>query len=64
MENHRMDWKMRFKMATNAYLSIIALNVNGLNAPVKRHRSGRLDKKAKKRVIKTIKCGQGMLGSK
>ena len=25
-------------MAVNAYLSIITLNVNGLNAPVKRHR--------------------------
>nr|KAF6460635.1 hypothetical protein HJG59_011538 [Molossus molossus] len=25
-------------MATNKYLSIITLNVNGLNAPIKRHR--------------------------
>ena len=25
-------------MALNSYLSIVALNVNGLNAPVKRHR--------------------------
>ena len=26
------------KMAMNNYLSIITLNVNGLNAPIKRHR--------------------------
>ena len=26
------------KMTTNTYLSIISLNVNGLNAPIKRHR--------------------------
>ena len=26
------------KMATNKYLSIITLNGNGLNAPIKRHR--------------------------
>ena len=33
-------------MAINMYLSIITLNVNGLNAPIKTQ-SGRLDKKAK-----------------
>ena len=33
-------------MAVNIYLSIISLNINGLNAPIKRH-SGRLDKKEK-----------------
>jgi len=27
-----------FKMAINNHLSIITLNVNGLNAPIKRHR--------------------------
>ena len=27
-----------FKIAINTYLSIITLNVNGLNAPIKRHR--------------------------
>ena len=27
------------KMAMNKYLSIITLNVNGLNAPIKRHRT-------------------------
>ena len=26
------------KMATNKYLSIVTSNVNGLNAPIKRHR--------------------------
>ena len=33
-------------MAMNRYLSIIALNVYGLNAPIKRH-TDRLDKKTK-----------------
>ena len=37
-EKHRINWKTRFKMAINTYLSIITLNVSGLNAPVKRHR--------------------------
>ena len=46
MENHRINWKMRFKMAINNHLSIIILNVNGLNAPIRRQ-SGRLDKKAR-----------------
>ena len=32
-EEHRYE-----KMAMNKYLSIITLNVNGLNAPIKRHR--------------------------
>ena len=39
-----INWKKSFKMAINTYLSIITLNVNGLNSPIKRH-SGRLDKK-------------------
>uniref|UniRef100_A0A4X1ULJ6 RNA-directed DNA polymerase n=1 Tax=Sus scrofa TaxID=9823 RepID=A0A4X1ULJ6_PIG len=38
MENHRINWNMRFKMAINNHLSLITLNVNGLNAPIKRHR--------------------------
>ena len=37
-EKHRINWKTRFKMAINTYLSIISLNVNRLNAPIKRHR--------------------------
>ena len=38
MENHRINWNTRFKMAINNHLSIITLNVSGLNAPIKRHR--------------------------
>lgn len=38
MENQRINWNTRFKIAINHHLSIITLNVNGLNAPVKRHR--------------------------
>jgi len=30
--------KARSKMAIGTYLSIITLNVNGLNTPIKRHR--------------------------
>ena len=37
-EKHRINWKTRIKMATNIYLSIITLNVSGLNAPIQRHR--------------------------
>jgi len=33
-----MNWNTRLKMAINNHLSIITLNVNGLNAPIKRHR--------------------------
>ena len=47
MENHRIDWKMRFKMAINIHLSIITLNVNRLNAPIKRHRVAEWIKKQK-----------------
>ena len=34
-QNH---WKARFKMAIKLYLTIINLNANGLNAPIKIHR--------------------------
>ena len=34
-EKHRINWKTRFKMTIITYLSIITLNVNGLNAPIK-----------------------------
>ena len=37
-KNYKNNWKTRFKMATNTYLSIITFNVNGLNALIKRHR--------------------------
>ena len=38
MQNHRINWNRRFKMAINNHLSIITLNVNGLNAQIKRQR--------------------------
>ena len=41
-------------MAINTYLSIITLNVNGLNAPIKRHRVADCIKKQKP----TIHCVQ------
>ena len=47
MENHRINWNMRFKMAINNHLSIITLNVNELNAPIKRHRVAGWIKKQK-----------------
>ena len=46
-EKHKINWKTRFKMAINMYLSIITLNVNGLNAPIKRHRVADWIKKQK-----------------
>ena len=46
-EKHRTNWKTKFKMALNTYLSIITLNVNGLNAPIKRHRVADYIKKQK-----------------
>ena len=33
-----ITWKTRFKKAINTYLSIITLNVSGLNAPMERYR--------------------------
>ena len=44
-ERERERNTSRKKMAMNNYLSIITLNVNGLNAPIKRQKS-RMDKKA------------------
>ena len=38
MENHRINCKTKFKMSINNHLAILTLNVNGLNAPIKRHR--------------------------
>ena len=37
-KQNKINRKTRFKMAINTYLSIITLNVNGLNAPIKRYR--------------------------
>lgn len=35
---------MRFKWTINTYLSVITLNVSGLNAPIKRHRVNWIEK--------------------
>ena len=37
-KNYKINWKTRFRMAINTYLSIFTLNINGLNVPIKRHR--------------------------
>ena len=42
-----INGKTRFKITINTYFSIITLNVNGLNAPIKRHREADWIKKAK-----------------
>ena len=42
-----INWKTRFKITINTYFSIITLNVNGLNAPIKRHRVADWIKKQK-----------------
>ena len=35
---YKINWKTRIKIPLNTYLSILTLNVNGLYAPIKRHR--------------------------
>ena len=37
-KKENINWKTRFKMAINTYLSIITLNVNETNAPIKKLR--------------------------
>ena len=54
-EETQNQLETRFKVATNTYVSIITLNVNELNAPIKRQ-SGRLDKEQEP----TICCLQDM----
>ena len=54
-EKHRINWKTRFKMAINTYLSILTLNVSGLNTLIKRHRVAEWIKKQKP----TMFCLQG-----
>ena len=44
-------WKTRFKMSINKYLSIITLNVNALNAPIRRHRVADWIKKQKPSIF-------------
>ena len=51
METYRINWKMRFTMAINNHLSVITLNVNGLNAPIKRHRVTEWIKKQKPSIF-------------
>ena len=47
-------------MAINTYLSIITLNVNGMNIPIKRHRVADWDKKAKSfNLLPTIHSSWG-----
>ena len=46
-EKNRINWKTRFKMAITKHLSIIILNVNGLNPPNKRNRVADWIKKQK-----------------
>ena len=46
-EKQRIHWKTGFKMSINTYLSIITLNVNGLNAPIERRREADWIKKQK-----------------
>ena len=45
-EKHRINWKTKFKVAINMYLSIITLKVNELDTPIKRHRMADWIKKA------------------
>ena len=49
-KSYKSNQKTNNKMAISAYLPIITLNVNGLNAPIKRHRVVEWIKK-KKRYI-------------
>ena len=46
-----MNWKTRFKMAINMYLSTITLNVTGLNTPIKRHTVANWIKKQKPSIF-------------
>ena len=48
-------------MAIGTYISIITLNVNGLNAPIKRHRLAEWIKKNKSQIIKKIAIGTYIL---
>jgi len=59
-EDHRVNWKARLKMAISKHLSIITLNVNGLNATIKSHRGAEWIKKQKHSIAsyKKLTCGQ------
>ena len=45
--NYRNSEKTINKMAVSKYLSIITINVNGLNSPIKRHRVAEWIKKTR-----------------
>ena len=45
-------------MEINTYLSIITLNVNGLNAPIKRHRVAEWIKRKKEKWRNTESTGK------
>ena len=49
-KKYKTNRKTRFKMAINRYLPIITLNVNGLNAPIKRHKVADWIKKKKPKI--------------
>ena len=51
-------------MATNTYWSIITLKVNGLNAPVKRHRVEDWIPKKKKKCLQYSACTETQLRAK
>ena len=51
IKRNRINWKTRFKMAINTYLSITILNVNGLNIPIKRQRVADWIKKQKHSIF-------------
>ena len=50
-KKNRINWKTRSKMEINTYLSIITINVDGLNAPIKRHRVADWIKKQKPTIF-------------
>lgn len=37
-KKYKINWKTRYKMAINPYVSIITLNANLLNDPIKSHK--------------------------
>ena len=51
-KNYKNNWKTKIKMAIGIYLSIIILNVNGLNDLIRRHRvAGWIKKKKQEPTI-------------
>ena len=50
-ENYKNIWKTSNKMAISTYLLIITLNVNELNAPIKRYRVAEWIKKKENKTL-------------